>query len=100
MVDDVRKYIPKVVDGDQVNYHKVNNIINSFNFNGIIKNQNGDNDNKKLMNKMKKQKMQNNNINNYSGINVKIKYTPSYTNEDEGKINRKEIPNKKAKNTK
>ena len=95
MVDDVRKYIPKVVDGDQVNYNKVNNIINSFNFNGIIKNQNGNNDNKKMMNKIKKQKMQNNNMNNYSGINVKIKYTPSYTNEDEGKINRKDISNRK-----
>ena len=39
-------HIPKVVDGDQVNYNKVNNIINSFNFNGIIKNQDGNNDNK------------------------------------------------------
>ena len=95
MVDDVRKYIPKVVEGDQVNYHKVNSIINSFNFNGIMKNQNGDNDNKKLMNKIKKQKIQNNNINNYSGINVKIKYNPSYTNEDEGKVNRKENSNRK-----
>ena len=85
-VDDVREYIPKVVDDDQLNYNKINNILNLN-----LKQSNGSK-NKKIINKIKKQKIINNNNNsaainnNYSSSTGKIKYNPTYTNNEESKI--------------
>ena len=41
-MEDVREYIPKVVEGDQVNYYKINNIINDF-YNTKASNKNNNN---------------------------------------------------------
>ena len=79
-VEDVREYIPKVVDDDQLNYQKINNIIN------LNLKQNNGSKNKKMVNKIKKNKINNNsnaNTNNhYSHSSGKIKYIPTFTNED------------------
>ena len=93
LVEDVREYIPKVIDDDQVNYNKIKNIINNSTINNIIKK---DNKNKRIINKIKKHKAinnnsynnTNNNINNNNlNANRKIKYYPSYTNNEENKLN-------------
>ena len=101
MVDDVRKYIPQVVEGDQVNYYKINNIINSnnLNLNDFAKKENIDNKNKKLINKIKNQKTQDNdNINNnYLTHTSKIKIYTYYTNEEESKININKCVNQNRK---
>ena len=78
-VDDVREYIPKVVDDDQLNYQKINNMIN------LSLKQNNGSKNKKVVNKIKKNKINNANpiiSNNFSHSTGKIKYIPTYTNED------------------
>ena len=91
MVDDVRKYIPQVVEGDQLNYYKINNMINNINLKDIIKKEN--HNKKKLLNKVKKSRTFNNNNNNninfnhknnnYSTSVGKVKYNPCYTNDEE-----------------
>ena len=93
LVEDVREYIPKVIDDDQVNYNKIKNIINNSTINNIIKK---DNKNKRIINKIKKHKVINNNSYNNTNNNInnnilsasrKIKYYPSYTNNEENKSN-------------
>ena len=112
LVDDVREYIPKVVDDDQINYNKVKNIINNSTINNIIKKDttNNNNKNKRIINKIKKHKIINNHSynnnncnsnrinNNYSNSSGKINYYPSYTNNEESKFNASGNKNKKNEN--
>ena len=94
LVDDVREYIPKVIDDDQVNYQKIKNIINNSTINNIIKKDNTSK-NKRIINKVKKHKIINNSYNNNSNNSnnnnnnskEKIEYYPSYTNNEENKLN-------------
>ena len=92
LVDDVREYIPKVVDDDQVNYNKIKNIINNSTINNIIKKDtNTNNKNKRIINKTKKHKIINkfnynsNKIDN-SNFLSKIRYYPSYPNKEENNV--------------
>ena len=84
LVEDVREYIPKVVDNEQLNYNKVKNIINNSTINNIIKKDNSSK-NKRIASKVKKHKFLNNNnyINNIinknaTNNNVKLKYSQNY----------------------
>ena len=94
LVDDVREYIPKVIDDDQVNYQKIKNIINNSTINNIIKKDNTSK-NKRIINKVKRHKIINNTYNNNSNNSnnnnnnskERIKYYPSYTNNEENKLN-------------
>ena len=91
LVDDVREYIPKVIDDDQVNYLKIKNIINNSTINNIIRKDNASK-NKRVINKVKKNKIinsisYNNSNNNTNNSNQRIRYYPSYTNNEENKSN-------------
>ena len=91
LVEDVREYIPKVVDDDQLNYNKVKNIMNNSTINNIIK-KDSINKNKRIVNKVKHKNKSNNsynnsNINNNSDSIGKLKYYPSYTINEDSKLN-------------
>ena len=104
LVDDVREYIPKVVDDDQVNYFKIKNIINNSTINNIIK-KDTTIKNKRIINKMKKHKIinnsynnNNNSNNNFLNSNETIKYYPNYTNNEENNLNMTGNSNRKKEN--
>ena len=76
-VDDVREYIPKIVDNDEIDYNKIDNILNKFNINekknnniSIKKYE------KKLINIIKKKSSNiiKNKSKNYSHSKIRINY--------------------------
>ena len=98
-VDDVREYIPNVVDNDEINYDKVFTLLNKYNLDEMcIKNDENNNNNinsikkceKKLINIIKKNSNFNSNNNNnintknknknrtYSNTKIKISYPQLY----------------------
>ena len=101
-VDDVREYIPNIVDNDEINYDKVYKLLNKYNLDDqSIKNKCNSNINikkceKKLINIIKKNSNSKGNINNnknktYSDRKIKVSYPQLYTNNVSiNKINNKE----------
>ena len=76
-VDDVREYIPKIIDNDEIDYNKIDNILSKMNLNENRNNNiNIKKYEKKLINIIKK-KSSNNNKNknkNYSHSKIRINY--------------------------
>ena len=80
-VEDVREYIPNVVDNDEIDYNKIYKLLNNYNLDEISIKNNIKKCEKKLINIIKKNSNNAKNKNkNYSNSRVKLCYPQLYTN--------------------
>ena len=82
-VDDVREYIPKIIDNDEIDYNRINNILSKCDLNENDNNNNIKKYEKKLINIIKKNSnnIKNKNKNkNYSHSKIRINYPHLFTN--------------------
>ena len=90
-VDDVREYIPQIIENDEIDYNKIDNILNKFNLNESAKKNTIKKCEKKLINIIKKtsNNIKNKNKNN-SHSKIRISYPQLFTNNKSIKINNNE----------